>query len=105
MFEKLANFRLFQSWRRAPRACQAVPANDNLPITPRPGRQRRIRPTELICHWSLDEGGTRLICRWQMQPLTRTTCEDAHVRRAKLGAARKRSNRAIDTTRMLTVRT
>jgi hypothetical protein len=101
MFEKLANFLLFQSWRRAPQAYAAVPANDNLPIAP----PRSRRPQGLICHWSLDEGGTRLICRWQMQPLTRTTCEDAHVRRAKLGAARKRSNRAIDTTRMLTVRT
>src|ERR1700748_2101461 len=68
MFEKLANFRLFQPWRQAPQAYQGVAANDNLAITLRSGRQRRIRPPELTCHWSLDEGGTRLTCRWQGGP-------------------------------------
>jgi hypothetical protein len=108
MFEKLANFRLFQPWRRAPQAYQGVAANDNLAITLRSGRQRRIGPPELTCHWSLDEGGTRLTCRWQAGPLpqlTREACEEVQAGRAKHRAARKRSNRPIDPTRTQTVRT
>jgi hypothetical protein len=103
MFEKLANFRLFQPWRRTPQAYRGVAANDNVAIIPRPGGQRRIRPPELTCHWSLVEGGTRLICCWQARP--QEPCEDMRARRAKHDAARKRSNHPSMPPVALTVRT
>src|ERR1700744_5280950 len=110
MFEKLADFRpfqsrFFQSWYRVTRPYQAAAANDNAPITSRPGKPRRVRPPELTCHWLLDESGTRLVCRWQALPPTRAACEDLPARRAKHRAARKRSNRFIKTIHSRTVRT
>jgi hypothetical protein len=108
MFEKLANFRLFRPRHRTPQAYQAMAANDNLAITPRSGRQRRVRAPELTCHWSLDEGGTQLTCHWQARALTQLTreaSENVQAGRARHRSARKQSNRPIDPTRTQTVRT
>jgi hypothetical protein len=80
MFKRLAKFRLFQSrplqsWGPAPGlqaampAQGAMPANDNLANALRPRGARRIRPQALACRWSLIDGGMRLGCRWQTEPV------------------------------------
>ena len=85
MFKRLAKFRLFQlrpfqSWGLAPELQGAMPANDNLENVLRPRglsrEARRIRPQTLVCRWSLIDGGTRLGCRWQAEPVVPSAPED-----------------------------
>jgi len=68
MFTRLAEFRLVQSRRIAPRLREAVAhSNDNLPGLRRPaapGRRRSPTPA-LACHWFVRSG--RLECRWQVE--------------------------------------
>jgi hypothetical protein len=104
MYKKLANFARFQPRRGPPRLDQAVPTNDNLPIAARLGKPRRIRAPQPACHWSLDQGGTRLICRWEIAPQTQTASENLHGSGTNHGVARKRSGFPTDA-RKLTGRT
>jgi hypothetical protein len=71
MFQKLAKFRLVRSLGLAPGRRGAMPANDNLPggLQPKraPSREPRSKSRSLTCRWSLIDGGTQLVCRWQSE--------------------------------------
>ena len=71
MFQKLAKFQLVRSLGLAPGRRRAMPANDNLPGGQRPkrvpSREPRSKSRSLICRWSLSDGGTQLVCRWQSE--------------------------------------
>jgi hypothetical protein len=71
MFQKLAKFRLVRSLGLVPGRRAAMPANDNLPggLRPRraPSRAPRSKSRPLICRWSLIDGSTQLVCRWQSE--------------------------------------
>jgi hypothetical protein len=81
MFKRLAKFRLLKPRRTAPGLRDAVPANDNLLVSRRPGGRRPIPSPALVCHWSLTDGGTRLGCRWQPEAPAQTALEGPDSKR------------------------
>jgi hypothetical protein len=93
MFKRLAKFRLLKPRGVAPGLREAMPANDNLLVSHRPGGQRRIPSSALVCHWSLTDGGTRLGCRWQPEAPTRTPLESPDSERTNNQTSQSRAIR------------